>query len=524
MARPLRDRTTEGQSPVRYAYGLTSALLLGGAAVSLVTGLPAGAQVAQNDTKAISAISPRVGAPSSFADLTQQLQPAVVNISTRQKLKVETNNPFAGTPFEGMFGGGGGSAAPQTREAQSLGSGFVVSADGYVVTNNHVITADGQGQVESISVTMPDGTEYPATLVGKDAASDLAVLKINPGKVLPFVKFGDSASARVGDWVIAIGNPFGLGGTVTAGIVSAVLRNTGSGSAYDRYLQTDAAINQGNSGGPMFDMKGQVIGINRAIFSPSGGSVGIGFAIPSEIAAPIVERLMKGEKIQRGYLGIRIQPLSDDMADSLGIQHNRGEFVQAVEPAKAAALAGIKAGNVVVNVNGKAVSPGQSLSYIVANITPGTKIPVELIREGKHITLTATVAERPSEEELAKQTFDPTQKADPDSFGTEQKGSGLVEKAAGLLTQPVTPIIARQLGVAETTKGLVVAAVDQSSDAAAKGLQRGDIILSANYHPIASVPDMEAVIKAAREANRAALLLQVVRRGQPAIYLPVRLR
>ncbi|HMT47681.1 MAG TPA: trypsin-like peptidase domain-containing protein, partial [Novosphingobium sp.] len=256
---------------MRYAYGVTTALLLGGAALSLATGLTAGAQVAQNDAQHMQTMAPRAGAPASFSDLVQQLQPAVVNISTRQKIQVRTGNPFAGTPFADLFGDQGGGQA--TREAQSLGSGFVVSADGYVVTNNHVVTADGRGQIESITVTMADGTEYPAKVVGRDAPSDIAVLKITSAKPLPFVTFGDSRSARVGDWVIAIGNPFGLGGTVTAGIVSAVYRNTGAGGAYDRYLQTDASINRGNSGGPMFDLKGQVIGINNAIFSPTGGSV-----------------------------------------------------------------------------------------------------------------------------------------------------------------------------------------------------------------------------------------------------------
>ncbi len=270
---------------MRYAYGVTGALLLGGAAVSLATGLPAGAQVAQNDASQMTAVAPRAGAPASFADLTAQLAPAVVNIATRQKVQVAAMNPFAGTPFEQFFGGQGGGGGPQIREAQSLGSGFIISADGYLVTNNHVITADNRGaQVESITVTMPDGTEYPAKLIGRDAASDLAVLKINAGKPLPFVRFGDSRTARVGDWVIAIGNPFGLGGTVTSGIISAVYRATGSGTAYDRYLQTDASINRGNSGGPMFDMKGQVIGINSQIFTPTGGNVGIGFAIPAEQA------------------------------------------------------------------------------------------------------------------------------------------------------------------------------------------------------------------------------------------------
>ncbi len=509
---------------MRYAYGVTTALLLGGAAASLVTGLPAGAQVAQNDAQQMQNVVPRAGAPASFADLTQQLQPAVVNISTRQKVKVASGNPFAGTPFEGFFGGGEGGGAT-TREAQSLGSGFVVSADGYVVTNNHVITADGQGQVESITVTMPDGNEYPAKLIGKDAPSDLAVLKINAAKPLPFVKFGDSRSARVGDWVIAIGNPFGLGGTVTSGIVSAIARSTGSGSAYDRYIQTDASINRGNSGGPMFDMKGQVIGINNAIFSPTGGSVGIGFAIPAETAAPIVDKLIKGQAIDRGYLGVQIQPVTEDVADSLGLSHNRGELVQTVQPGQPAANAGIQPGDIVLKVDGKDVSPDQTLSYIVANTAPGKRIPIDLIRNGKAMTLTATVGKRPSEDELAKQTFNPNAQQD-DSFNRDpqRQGEGLIEKSAGLSVLPMNPQIARQIGMPDNTKGLVIAVVDGSSDAAAKGLQRGDVVLSANYRPVATVADLEGALRQAKADGRNAILLQVQRRGQPAAYLPVRIR
>jgi len=318
--------------PVRYAYGLTGALLLGGAAASLTTGYVAGAQVAQNDASQMSRVVPRQGAPESFADLTAQLAPAVVNISTRQRVEVDQpQNPFAGTPFEGLFGNRGGgqgqqNGRPQTQEARSLGSGFIVTADGYVVTNNHVISSPtGRGTVEEITVTMPDGTEFPATLVGADSSSDLAVLKISSSKPLPFVHFGNSAQARVGDWVVAIGNPFGLGGTVTSGIVSAVYRNTGQGGAYDRYIQTDAAINRGNSGGPLFDMQGNVIGINNAIFSPSGGSVGIGFAIPAEIAAPIVDQLKAGKAITPGSLGVSIQPGDHALRDSLGTAKQRGE-------------------------------------------------------------------------------------------------------------------------------------------------------------------------------------------------------
>ncbi|MFA7603394.1 MAG: Do family serine endopeptidase [Novosphingobium sp.] len=513
---------------MRYAYGVTTALLLGGAALTLTTGFPAGAQVAQNDTSQMQNVVPRGGAPASFADLTAQLAPAVVNISTRQRVRVANQNPFAGTPFEDLFGGGmaprGGT--PQTREAQSLGSGFIISADGYVVTNNHVITADGQGQVESITVTMPDGTEYPAKLIGRDAASDLAVLKISGSKPFPFVKFGDSSNARVGDWVIAIGNPFGLGGTVTSGIISAVYRATGTGSAYDRYLQTDASINRGNSGGPMFDMNGQVIGINNAIFSPTGGSVGIGFAIPAETAAPIVDKLKKGESIERGYLGVRIQALNEDLAESLGIAHNKGEFVQAVEPGQAAATAGIKAGDVVVRVDGKDVTRDQTLSFLVANIAPGKRIPIELIRDGRRMTVSTVVGKRPSEEELARQSFDSGQDQAENQFAKppSQQGSGLSEQSLGLSVLPLTATIARQLGMPEDLRGVVVNAVDPSSDAGSKGLQRGDIVLSVNYQAVSTPAELEAAIKAAKSASRNAVLLRVQRRGQPATYVPIRLR
>ena len=506
---------------MRYSYGLTTALLVGGAAVSLITGQPAGAQVAQNEGSEIARAVPRAGAPESFADLTEQLQPAVVNISTRQRIQVQSANPFAGTPFEGLFGNRQG-AQPQTREAQSLGSGFIISADGYVVTNNHVITAGGRGEVEEITVTMPDGTEYPAKLVGNDAASDLAVLKINADRSFPFVKFGDSSQARVGDWIIAIGNPFGLGGTVTSGIVSAVYRNTGSGGAYDRYIQTDASINRGNSGGPMFDMQGNVIGINNAIFSPSGGSVGIGFAIPAEIAAPIVAKLKSGEEIERGYLGVNIQPVTDDLADSLGLPKNRGEFVQSVQPGEAADKAGIRPGDVVTKVGSNAVTKDETLSYLVANIEPGQRVPIELYRDGQRRTVTVVVGKRPSDEELAQgQLFDPD--AEPEAPGAGQQG-GVIEERLGLQTLPLTPQIARQLGASDSTTGLVIGLVDPSSDAAQKGLQRGDIILSANYRDVSSLGDLESIVADAKRSGRDAVLLRIQRRGRPAAYVAVRLR
>ncbi|WP_369027344.1 Do family serine endopeptidase [Qipengyuania sp. RANM35] len=509
---------------MRYAYSVTSALLVGGAAISLATGYPAGAQVAQNDDSHMARVVPRAGAPESFADLTAQLQPAVVNISTRQKIEVQQQgNPFAGTPFEGLFGSRRGQQQePQYQEGQSLGSGFIISADGYVVTNNHVVSPSGRGTVEEITVTMPDGTEYEAELVGNDAQSDLAVLKINRREPFPFVEFGDSRQARPGDWVVAIGNPFGLGGTVTSGIVSAIQRTTGSGGAYDRYIQTDASINRGNSGGPLFDMQGNVIGINNAIFSPSGGSVGIGFAIPAETAAPIVEKLRKGVEIERGYLGVSIQPVTEDLADSLGIPQNKGEFVQSVQPGEAAEKAGIQAGDIVLRVDGKEVTPEQTLSYLVANIRPGTTIPIDIIRDGQRRKLNATVGKRPSEEQLRQQQqFDPDADQDDDMQPGDNK---TIEDGLGLQVMSLNAQIARQLGAGADTQGLVIAGVDPNSDAARKGLQRGDIILTANYRAVTGPSDLEGAITTAKRDGREAVLLRIQRRGRPPQYVAVRLR
>ncbi|MDX3911328.1 MAG: Do family serine endopeptidase [Sphingobium sp.] len=500
---------------MRYAYAITGALLLGGTAIAVTSSQPLGAQTAQNEN--MQAAAPR-GAPVSFADMVEKLQPAVVNISTRQRVKVQ--NPFAGTPFGDLFGSPGGT--PQTRQAQSLGSGFLISADGYIVTNNHVVAPGAEGAtIDSITVTLTDREEYTAKLIGRDAASDLAVLKIEPKKALPFVKFGDSTRARVGDWVIAIGNPFGLGGTVTAGIISAVHRNTGGGS--DRFLQTDASINQGNSGGPMFDMTGNVIGINSQILSPSGGNVGIGFAIPSEQAVPVIDTLRKGQSVRRGYLGVQITPLSDDIAESLGLAKNRGEFIQGVEPGQGADKAGIKAGDVIVKVNNREVTPDETLSFIVANLPIGSRVPVELIRNGKRMTVTAVVAQRPPEDQLSafnapndEDFADPQQQ--PDS------GAAAAQQSLGVAVTPLTAGIARQLGVPAETRGVVITTVDPSTDAGAKGLRRGDIILSANNRPTATEADLKAAVAQVTAAGRNAILLQVLRRGQPATFVGIRLR
>jgi serine protease Do len=509
---------------VRYAYAITSALLLGGTAATLALQSPGTAQTAQNEPGALAAASaPRLGAPMSFADLAARLQPSVVNISTRQRVQVQTN-PFAGTPFGDFFGGESG-ARPVTREAQSLGSGFIISADGYIVTNNHVISADGRpgarAVVSQITVTLPDRTEYQARVVGRDPTSDLAVLKIDAKNPLPFVRFGDSSQTRVGDWVIAIGNPFGLGGTLTAGVVSALHRVTGQGGAYDRYIQTDASINQGNSGGPMFDINGNVIGINTMIFSPTGGNVGIGFAIPAEQAWPIVQTLRGGGAVKRGYLGVGIQPLDEGIADSLGLQKNRGELIARVEPGEAAEKAGIRQGDIVVKVGGKDVTPDETLSYLVANQPVGARVPIEIIREGRRQTVTAVIGQRPPEDRLAG--LDPTTPgmAEPEDERTSQAAT---RESLGLALQPLTPEISRQLGLQGTVRGVVIGAVDPSSDAAQKGLQRGDVILSVNYKPATSPADIAAAASAAKAAGRANVLLQVQRGNTPAIYRAIRLR
>jgi serine protease Do len=502
---------------VRYAYAITAALLLGGTAIAVTSSPNVVAQTAQNE--GMSAAAPR-GAPGSFADMVERLQPAVVNISTRQRVQVQIQNPFAGTPFSDLFGGGGGGGS-QTRQAQSLGSGFIISADGYIVTNNHVVSPGTEGAtVDSITVILPDRTEYEAKLVGKDATTDLAVLKITTPKPLPFVKFGDSTRARVGDWVIAIGNPFGIGSTVTAGIISALHRNTGGPA--DRFIQTDASINQGNSGGPMFDMAGNVIGINSQILSPSGGNVGIGFAIPSEQAVPVIETLRKGEAIKRGYLGVQISQLSDDIADSLGLPKNHGEFVQGVEPGQGADKAGIKPGDVIVRVNGREVTPDETLSYIVSGLPVGAKVPIDIIRNGKPLTVTATVGLRPPEEQLAN-SFG----GNPDedfSQPDDQSNQQATQQLLGVATIPLTPAIIRQLGVPADTRGVVITAVDPSTDAGSKGLRRGDVVLTANGQPVTTDAALGAAARAAKAQGRQAVLLQVLRRGQPAIFVGIRLR
>ena len=517
---------------MRYVYGVTSALLIGGAAATLAVG-PLGAQTAQNEPGTIAGATPRPGAPMSFADLAARLQPAVVNISTKQTIQVSRNQGFP-PGFEEFFRRFGGQAPtpgqegapPVTQRGGSLGSGFIISADGYIVTNNHVISPARNGAtVEEITVTLADRREFQAELVGRDPASDLAVLKIRANN-MPFVRFGDSTRTRVGEWVVAIGNPFGLGGTVTAGIVSALHRGITGGGAYDRYIQTDASINQGNSGGPMFDINGNVIGINTALISPTGGNVGIGFAIPAEQALPVVNALRRGQRPQRGYIGVSLQPLDEGIASSLGIAKDRGELIRSVTPGGAAARAGIQQGDVIVTVANRPVTPDESLAYIVSGLPIGSRVPIELIRNGRRQTVTVAVGQRPTDEELARIGGVEPEQEEVTETPSEQQSTGQrsARQSLGMTVQTLTPQIARTLRITDPNlRGVVVAAVDPSSDAAAKQIQAGDIILSINQRPTATPEQAAAVVEAARAAGRNSVLLLIRRGNAPPIYIGIEL-
>src|SRR5258708_21723249 len=448
----------------------------------------------------------------SFADLSARLQPAVVNISTKQRIPVRAqSDPFEeffrrfGGPVAPDSGGGGATTPdqqqPRTREARSLGSGFIVSPDGYVVTNNHLIQGlTGTGTVDSVTVITTDRKEYVARIVGRDETSDLALLKID-GRNLPFVQWGDSTKARVGDWVLAIGDPYGVGSPVTAGIISALHRGITGTGAYDRYIQTDAAINMGNSGGPMFDLNGNVIGINSALISPTGASVGIGLAIPAEAAKPVVDALMKGQLPWRGYLGVSLQPVDEDLAPALGIPKDTGELVRSIVPGAPGARAGLVQGDVIVNVNSHQVTPDQTVSYLVANTSVGTRIPLEIIRGGKRATVYVQVAERPTEEALAKLTGgDSTAQG---SLGTAQNTP---PPALGMSLSPLAPDLGRAANLPAGARAVIVTAVDPNSNAGEQGLQRGDLIVSVNNQAVNTPAQRIATVHAVRKSGRLYLL------------------
>jgi serine protease Do len=462
----------------------------------------------------------------SFADLVAKLQPAVVNISTKQRIPVKAQTD----PFEEFFrrfdpsiGGQQGQQGQQgqgqqrTREAGSLGSGFLVSPDGYIVTNNHLIQGlTGTGTVDTVTVTTTDRKEYTARIVGRDETSDLALLKIDATN-LPFVQWGDSTKARVGDWVIAIGDPYGVGSTVTAGIISALHRGiTGSG-AYDRYIQTDAAINMGNSGGPMFDLNGNVIGINSALISPTGASVGIGLAIPAEAAKPVIDALMKGQRPSRGYLGVGLQPLDETRAPALGLPKDSGEIVRTVVAGGPGDRGGLQQGDVIVGVNGHAVTPDQTVSFLIANTPAGSRVPLEIVRNGRRQTVTVQVGQRPPEDEVAQQG----------GYGstpggtTNEQPAVAPQKALGLSLTPLTADLARAANLPAGSRGVIVTGVDPNSDAADDGFQRGDLIISVNNQPVSTPAQVVAAVDAARKAGRSSVLLLVKRGNTPEQFVGV---
>ena len=465
-------------------------------------------------------------APDGFADLVAKVKPAVVNISTTQKAEgpavsrgmpqmpdLPEDSPFREF-LERFFNnrqggpGGPGGAAPE-RKINALGSGFIIDPAGYVVTNNHVIE-----KATDIKVTLTDGTELKAKLVGRDAKTDLALVKVEPSKPLPFLSWGDSDKAREGDWILAVGNPFGLGGSVTAGIISARGRDLASGP-YDDYMQIDAPINRGNSGGPSFNMDGQVIGVNTAIFSPTGGSVGIGFAVPSNLAKSVIEDLRKSGRVDRGWLGVQIQAVTPDVADSLGLKEPKGALVAGLTDDSPAGKGGIRQGDVIVAFNGAKVGELRDLTRAVAVVAKGTKVPVEVIRGGKTQSLSVTVGAMPREgEQVAAAPADQGKEATP----SRAAETGLDQ--LGLRVAPATAETRAKFGLKDDVKGAVVVGVKQDAPAADRGINVGDVIVGVGQERVDSVNEVVAKVKRASENKQKAVLLLIDRKGNER-FIPV---
>ena len=420
-----------------------------------------------------------------FADLTAEVRPAVVSITNKLKqTPVDQNQGLL--PF--------GLAIPQQQQAtEARGSGFIISADGIIVTNNHVVNDN-----QSLSVTLADGTVLPAKVIGTDSKTDLAILKINAGHPLPYLSLGDSDKVRIGEWVIAVGDPFGLDGTVTAGILSARGRDIGE-SNYDSYLQIDAPINQGNSGGPLFNQDGKVIGVNSAIYSPSGGSVGIGFAIPSNTVKTIVADLEKNGKVTRGYLGVSAEEITPDLGRALdlpGGASQKGALVASVEPNSPASSAGIQPGDVITKVGGTDIADPRSLAINVAGLPPGAPAQITLLRNGKTETIHATLASLPTD---GTNPTAPAQSNTSDTIGVE--------------LSPLTGDMRQQLGLSNSQTGVVITNVVQGSAAEQAGLQQGDVIISVGSTPVNSVDQAAKAIGDQRARNHA-VALRVLRGGQ----------
>lgn len=465
----------------------------------------------------------------SFADLAEKLQPGVVNISTSQTVAARPDRPGPdmpqfppGSPFEKFFrdfmerqGPRGGPNAPgpqgqrpdaPPRKAQSLGSGFVIDPSGIVVTNNHVI--DG---ADEITVNFPDGLSLKAKLLGRDERTDLAVLKVEPTRALVAVPWGDSDKARVGDWVLAIGNPFGLGGSVSAGIVSARNRDINQGP-YDNFIQTDAAINKGNSGGPLFNMDGEVIGINTAIYSPSGGSIGIGFSIPSNLARSVVAQLRDFGRAKRGWLGVRIQQVSPDIAESVGLKEPNGAMIAGVNEGGPADKGKIRSGDVVLKFAGQDVKEMRNLPRIVAETPIGKDVPVVVWRDGKEVILQVSVGEMPDEAIRAAS-------ADPDKPAPTK---ALELSGLGLRLSALTPEGRDKFQIAADQKGVLITDVVAGTPAAERGLKPGDVIVEVQQEEVSAPADVVDRVEKIRKANRRSVLM-LVQSGDGLRWVPLSL-
>lgn len=440
--------------------------------------------------------------PESLAPLAEKISPSVVNITTSTVVEGRTGPRGIvpeGSPFEDFFrefqdrNGEGG----RPRRSSALGSGFVISEDGYVVTNNHVIEG-----ADEITIEFFSGDELKAKVIGTDPNTDIALLKVEADKPLPFVSFGDSNEARVGDWVIAMGNPLGQGFSVSAGIVSA--RNRALSGTYDDYIQTDAAINRGNSGGPLFNMDGDVIGVNTAILSPNGGSIGIGFSMASNVVTRVVDQLKEYGETRRGWLGVRIQDVTQDVADAMGLEKATGALITDV-PEGPARKAGLETGDVILSFDGVEVADTRGLVRQVGNSAVGATVRVTVLREGKSQTIKVVLGRR----EDANAEAGATPEADKDD------AEPLTKSLLGLTLSPLTQEMRDELGVDASMDGLAVLEVDETSEAYEKGLRAGDIITEAGQQKVGSISALEARVDAARDAGRKSLLLLVRRAGDP---------
>lgn len=460
--------------------------------------------------------APPPGAPLSFADIFEQVSPAVVsvNVTSRADANALRQIPgLEGLPFgiipRGPRGGEEeGEEAQQGPTQMSAGSGFFISADGFIVTNNHVVE-----NAEEIKVVLKDERELVAEIVGRDEATDLAVLKVK-GANFPFVSFENDALPRVGDWVIAVGNPFGLTATATSGIVSAYGRDIGE--TFVDFIQIDAPINRGNSGGPTFDIYGRVIGVNTAIFSPSGGSVGIGFAIPAATADAITKQLIANGSVTRGYIGATIQNYTREMAAAQGLGEQRGAIVSDTVPGGPSARAGLQPGDIVISVNGVAVGTSSELTREVAKASAGDTLRLEIIRGDARRTIQVRSGVRPNERELAANDNG----GGPATPRGQSPGQPANPEVLGMTLAPIDDAARRSFGIAADVRGVVVTAIASSSDAARKGLRRGDVIVRANSRTMAAAGDLVAEVDAARKAGRPSVLLGVSRDGR-TLFVPL---